>query len=216
MDMFGIELSNILIDECKESGNSGYVINNQGKPKFSSNYTDSAVSIIKIDSESDLTLSESDRLEMNEKNLAFTIIGKTKDHSKSYLPDRYLETVNYENRIYLYGLLDCYTLIRDYFRNNYNIWIPANIDRSFGWWHNGRNLYVDMYEQYGFKETSSSIKKDDVLIFRFDNGMPSHSAIYLGQGKMLHHMLGRFSCVENFDGTYKMGLVGVLRHGDLE
>ena len=57
------------------------------------------------------------------------------------------------------------------------------------------------------------IKKEDVLLFQFDNGMPSHSAIYIGDGMMMHHMIGRFSCIEKFDGIYKMSLAGVLRYG---
>mgnify|MGYP003348308474 CR=1 FL=1 len=56
-------------------------------------------------------------------------------------------------------------------------------------------------------------EKDDVLLFRFESGTPSHSAIYMGNGMMLHHMLGRCSCIEPYDGTYKMNLVGVLRYG---
>lgn len=214
--MFGIELPNDLIDQCKNNYNTGYIINHQGKPKFSPTYLEEGtVSIIKTDAE--LTVPDSTRAEMNERNLALTLIGHTKDHSKSFLPDRYFENVSYTNRIYLYGMLDCYTLIRDYYRDNHDVWFPSNIDRSFGWWNNGRNLYVDLYEQYGFKEvTKDKIRIGDVLIFKFDNSMPSHSAIYIGQGKMLHHMLGRFSTVEPFDGIYKPALAGILRYGYLE
>jgi hypothetical protein len=214
--MFGIEISTSLIDQCKQSGNRGYIQNTQGKPTFSAIKTDASVSIFQIDETSDLSVTDEIRTEMNDNNLAYTIISKDKDHSKSYLPDRYFEKVNYENRIYIYGMLDCYTLIRDYFREKYNVWVPANIDRQFGWWHNGRNLYVDMYEPYGFHETFEKIKIDDVLIFKFDKGMPSHSAIYIGNGMMMHHMLGRFSCIEPFDGIYKLSIAGVLRYGSME
>lgn len=215
--MFGIDISQTILDSCKEAGGRGYIVNNVGKLSFSATKTPESISILEVDPNSDLSLSSSNREEMNENNLALTIVGKDKDHSKSFLPDRYFENVSYENRIYIYGLLDCYTLIRDYFRDNYDVWIPANIDRSFGWWHNGRNLYVDLYEKYGFRETFDPIKKDDVLLFKFDNGMPSHSAIYVGNGKMLHHMIGRMSCIDDFDGIYKVSLAGVLRyHGDVE
>lgn len=214
--MFGIEISQILVDDCVAAGGRGYLENNKGKPAFSAVKTDKSIAIFEVNPASDLSVSDSNRAEMNADNLALTIIGKDRDHSKSYLPDRYFENVSYENRIYLYGMLDCYTLIRDYFRDKYDIWIPANIDRSFGWWHNGRNLYVDMYSSYGFKETSTAIKKDDVLLFKFDNGMPSHSAIYMGNGKMMHHMIGRLSCIDDFDGIYKMSLAGVLRYGNME
>ena len=211
--MFGIEISNLLIQSCIDSGGYGYLKNNEGKPVFSLIRDDDTVGIIKTDSNSNLTVPDDIRLEMNEHNLPFTIVGKNRDHSKSFLPDRYFENVAYKNRVYIYGLLDCYTLIRDYFRDKHNVWIPANIDRAFGWWNSGKNLYVDMYKDYGFLETTEKIKKEDVLLFQFDNGMPSHSAIYIGDGMMMHHMIGRFSCIEKFDGIYKMSLAGVLRYG---
>ena len=211
--MFGIEISNTIIDQCISAGGKGYIDNNKGKPSFSKEKTDQSLAIIQANSDSDLSVSEDVRAEMNENNLAYTIIGRNRDHSKSYLPDRYFEKVFYENRIYIYGMLDCYTLIRDYFRDKLDIWVPANIDRSFGWWNSGRNLYVDLYKDYGFKETRERIKEGDVLLFSFNNGMPSHSAIYVGGGQMLHHMIGRFSCIEPFDGYYQMSLSGVLRHG---
>jgi len=214
--MFGIELSPPLIQSCIDAGGRGYIKNLRGKPGFSLERDANTVAILEINSDSDLTVSEDIRNEMNQYNLPYTIIGKDKDHSKSFVPDRYFENVNYENRVYIYGMLDCYTLIRDYFREKYNVWIPANIDRAFGWWHNGRNLYVDLYQPYGFKESREAIKKDDVLLFKFDNGMPSHSAIYIGDGKMLHHMIGRFSCIDDFDGVYKVSLAGVLRYDSME
>jgi cell wall-associated NlpC family hydrolase len=210
--MFGIELHNTLLTDCEAAGGSGYIVNAQGKPGFSKDYTYNTVSKLVIDLNSDLSVPDDTRQEMNTNNIAYTIIGKNKDYSKSFLPDRYFEKVAYENRIYIYGMLDCYTLIRDYFRNKHNIWIPANIDRSFNWWNNGKNLYVDLYHKYGFKQITSAIKRDDVLLFKFGNSMPSHSAIYIGNGMMLHHMLGRLSCVEPFDGIYKSSLIGVLRY----
>lgn len=215
--MFGIELPTNLISECESSGGYGYLHNNAGKPSFSSALDpEKAVGIIHIDKASTLEVSDTIRQEMNTYNLPYTIIGKTKNHSKSYFPDRYFERVDYENRVFVYGVLDCYTLIRDWYRNNHDVWIPANIDRAFGWWYSGRNLYVDMYEEYGFVQVYEKIKIGDVLLFKFDNGMPSHSAIYVGQGNMLHHMIGRFSCVEPFDGIYKTSLAGVLRYGHVE
>lgn len=214
-----MELPNNLIDTCKASGGYGYILNSSGKLVFSEEPVQDTLSgIIQVD-ESILAPAVTPKLreEMAKYNVPATIIGNNKDISKSYFPDRYFENVTYKNRVYVYGVLDCYTLIRDYFRDKYNVWIPANIDRSFGWWHNGRNLYVDMYSEYGFTETTDLIRKDDVLLFKFDNGMPSHSAIYIGEGMMLHHMIGRLSCIEKFDGIYKMSLAGVLRYnGNLE
>ncbi len=210
--MFGIELPNLLFQQCLDNGGVGYIINSSGKPTFSNGLVPNAIGIAKFVESIDAGIDAETRNLMNEKQLSLVLFSRERDKSRSFLPDRYFENSQYENRIYVYGIFDCYTLIRDYFRDKYDVWLPANIDRSFGWWHNGRNLYVDMYERYGFKETTDKIKKDDVLIFKFDNGMPSHSAIYIGDGMMLHHMIGRFSCIERFDGIYKMSLAGVLRY----
>ena len=115
--------------------------------------------------------------------------------------------------VYIYGVTDCFTLIRDYFKDHHDIYLPTNIDRSFGWWYMGQSLYTDNFMSYGFRQTTDYIKKEDVLLFKFDSGAPAHSAIYMGDGMMLHHMLGRFSCIEPYDGAYKINLTGVLRYG---
>lgn len=214
--MFGIELSSTILESCTSAGGKGYLNNSQGKPTFSTIREANTVAIIEVNPSSDLTVPDAVRQEMNEHNLLYTVVGQDKDHSKSYVPDRYFEKVGYENRVYIYGMLDCYTLIREYFRDKHDVWIPANIDRMFGWWMTGKNLYVDMYKPYGFVQVLDKIKIDDVLLFQFENGMPSHSAIYTGNGMMLHHMIGRFSCIEPFDGIYKVSLAGVLRHGQTD
>lgn len=211
--MFGLEIPNNVIQECIRAGGFGYIKNTEGKPVFSPRRVDNCVAILDINPKSDLTVPADIRDEMNEFNLAYTVIGQDKEHSKSFLPDRYFEKVGYENRIYIYGIQDCYTLVREYFRDNYDVWIPSNIAREFGWWNNGQNLYVDLHKEYGFNETTDLIRKDDVLLFKLDEGMPCHSAIYIGGGKILHHMMSRFSCIEPFDGIYKTSLVGVLRYG---
>jgi cell wall-associated NlpC family hydrolase len=211
--MFGIEIPTIITDACKAAGNRGYLYNNQGKLAFSATAVDKTVAIIQTNV-TDMVVADDIRAEMNEKNYVYTAIGADNpNNSKSFLPDRYLERIGYEDRVYIYGVTDCFTLIRDYFRNNYNVFLPSNIDRSFGWWYMGRDLYLDNFSDYGFFETRDFIKKDDVLLFRFESGATSHSAIYMGDGMMLHHMLGRFSCIEPYDGAYKMNLVGVLRYG---
>lgn len=211
--MFGIEIPTIVRDACAANGNTGYLLNNVGKIAFSPTFVEGkTVAIIKTN-HNDPTIPDDVRAEMNERNLLYTIIGENKDNSRSFLPDRYLEKIGYENRLYIYGVNDCYTLLRDYFRDKYGAYLPSNIDRSFGWWYTGQSLYVDNYEEFGFKPTKDFIRQDDVLLFKFETGTPSHTAIYMGDGMMLHHMLGRFSCIEPYDGTYKMNLVGVFRHG---
>lgn len=211
--MFGIEIPTVITDACAAAGNRGYLYNHQGKLAFSATAVDKTVAIIQTNV-TDMSVPEDIREEMNSGNYVYTAISSNNpNNSKSFLPDRYLEKIGYEDRVYIYGITDCFTLIRDYFRDNYNVYLPSNIDRSFGWWFMGRDLYTDNFSNYGFFETRDFIKKDDVLLFKFDAGAPSHSAIYMGDGMMLHHMLGRISCIEPYDGAYKVNLVGVLRYG---
>lgn len=213
--MFGIEIPTIIKDACAANGHTGYLVNNYGKMVFSPTFSENnTVAIIKTNN-NNISVPDDVRAEMNEHNLIYTVIGEDENNSKSFLPDRYLENIGYENRLYIYGVNDCYTLIRDYFKDTHGVFLPSNIDRSFGWWFMGQNLYVDNYSTFGFKETKDFIKKDDVLLFKFESGAPSHTAIYMGNGMMLHHMLGRFSCIEPYDGTYKMNLVSVFRHGSI-
>lgn len=115
-------------------------------------------------------------------------------------------------REWAHGLLDCYSIIRDYYAQELGIQIP-DFDREFEWWVKGGNLYIENYEKAGFRQIEmKDIRKNDVLIMQIMSPVPNHGAVYLGDDMMLHHLSKRLSCRDIFGGYYKKHCVKVLRH----
>lgn len=207
--MFGHNLPDGIYNEIASLGRA-YINNDGGKPVVSDQMSPNtvAVALKKLDTEVE-SLSDADRAEMNALMIPFVLIGSSKDISESYMPDRYTEQHSYLNRPFLHGVFDCYTLVRDYFRREWGMWLPANIQRTYGWWENGDNLYVDGAPTYGFYN-AQDIKRHDVVVMKF-GPVPNHGAIYLGDGKVLHHIGGRFSCVETLTPYLKQSIAVVYR-----
>ena len=162
---------------------------------------------------SKLTLEE--RSEMNHSKVIFVTIGSSKNFSEVFIPNGYFESAEYEGRPFLHGLFDCYTLVRDYYKRNFNIFLPTNIQRDWEWWNKGQNLYLENAKDYSFEEVED-IKKHDVLIMAVNSPVPNHAAIYLGEGKILHHMAGKFSTIQDLKFSLKQKISVIYRNRALK
>lgn len=158
---------------------------------------------------SKLTLEE--RSEMNYSKVIFVTMGSSKDLSEVFIPNAYFENAEYEGRPFLHGLFDCYTLVRDYYKRNFKIFLPTNIQRDWEWWNKGQNLYLDNAKDCSFEE-AEDIKKHDVLIMKISSPVPNHAAIYLGDNKILHHMAGKFSTVQDLTFSLKQKISVIYRN----
>ncbi len=119
-------------------------------------------------------------------------------------------------RPFAHGILDCYSLIRDYFSEKLNIEIP-DFDRRFEWWELGLDLYRENFEKAGFfKIPMAEIREHDVLLMQVHSNVLNHGAIYLGNDLMLHHLNGRLSSREVFGGYYKKHTSICCRHEALK
>ena len=179
---------------------------------FKKTEKESAVAVLlkKDNSEiSKLTLEE--RSEMNHSKVIFVTIGSSKNFSEVFIPNRYLENFDYEGRPFIHGIFDCYTLVRDYYKRNFNIFLPTNIQRDWEWWNKGENLYLENAKDCSFEE-AEDIKKHDVLLMKVNSPVPNHAAIYIGEGKILHHMAGRFSTVQDLSFSYKQKISVIYRN----
>lgn len=173
-----------------------------------------AVLLKKDNSEiSKLTLEE--RSEMNHSKVIFVTIGSSKNFSEVFIPNRYFEDFSYEGRPFIHGMFDCYTLVRDYYKRNFNIFLPTNIQRDWEWWNKGENLYLENAKDCSFEE-AEDIKKHDVLLMKINSPVPNHAAIYIGDGKILHHMAGRFSTIQDLTFSYKQKISIIYRNNLLK
>ncbi|MGV1045414.1 C40 family peptidase [Limnohabitans sp.] len=118
-------------------------------------------------------------------------------------------------RAWAHGVLDCYSVIRDWYRAERGIDLP-NFDRFDEWWKRGQNLYLDNFGSAGFEALGAVQSQDmevgDVLLMQVASPVPNHAAIYLGDGLILHHLQGRLSSRDVYGGYWQKITTHILRH----
>ena len=125
-------------------------------------------------------------------------------------------------RPFAHGTLDCFTIIRDYYKTILDIDVP-DFHRPDDWWLNGENLYMEGLDRAGFDpipfhETRDDIRQHDVLLMKFFPSKykgpkhPNHGAVYLGASKMIHHFLGCLSQRTFYSQYYANRTSYIARH----
>jgi len=140
--MFGHKIPDSIIELLKDK-DKVIISQEKGKITFSNDLYNAVGIVIKKNNKDVFSLSSEEREEMNKLKIPFVVIGDDINFSESYVPDRFFENARYENRPFIHGIFDCYTLIRDFFRREHNILLPTNIQRTWEWWLQGENLYLD-------------------------------------------------------------------------
>lgn len=119
-----------------------------------------------------------------------------------------------EGRAFHHGVLDCYTLVQDWYRREWNLLLP-DFEREDGWWERGRglNLYRDGLAAAGFELVDTDQpQRGDGLLMRVLSEVENHAAVYLGDGMMLHHPYGQLSRRERWDWPWQRRTTAVVRH----
>ena len=122
-----------------------------------------------------------------------------------------------KGRPFIHGKVDCYTVVRDFYRDVFGIEL-TDYARADDWWDNGQNLYMDHYEAEGFVSIEFNpmgMQYGDLLISAIISPVPNHAAVWVGQGLVLHHLPNRLSKTDPFSGVLRNRLCAVLRHKDL-
>lgn len=120
----------------------------------------------------------------------------------------------YIGRRFKLGESDCYSLLRDFYRNEYQIELP-DYARPENYWEHGFNLFSELYSKHGFEQISDSPLEwqvGDVFLVCLNSEHPSHAAIYAGDSKILHHPPHRFSNLELYKGIWRNCTVARIRH----
>lgn len=121
-----------------------------------------------------------------------------------------------EGRPFLHSIFDCYSIIKDYYKQILNIDLPE-FSRSEEWWLHGDNLYIDNFEKAGFIDIGdvSNIVEHDVIIMQCRSPVPNHAAIYLGNNIILQHLTNRLSGKDIYGGYWQKSTVKVVRYRGL-
>ena len=130
------------------------------------------------------------------------------------------QTPDLEDRPFRHGVTDCFSLIRDYHLIKNGIKIPE-YPRSWEWWQNGQNLYLEGFGSVGFvKVADEDIAPGDMVMFNI-GGKVCHAGVYLGEGLIGHHLGAskgydptRKPMIDSIDRWQKR-IVGVYRHKEL-
>lgn len=124
-------------------------------------------------------------------------------------------------RPFFHGMLDCWSLCRDYYARERGLQFP-DYPREDAWWERtATSMYTELYREAGFRRVEvADVAPGDMLVMRVGRTLTeNHAGIYLGsdpflrsepeapalggQGPfMLHHLYGRSSERVVFGGNW--------------
>lgn len=167
--------------------------------------------------------SEVDKVGCEETNVPWLIISLPSGVTREIRPSGYIAPL--VGRTYVFGVFDCYTVVRDYFRVGHEIKLPDYTHEMQQAWLDGDEIYLDSFRAAGFHEiTFKDLKAGDIILFSFpcsryrqDGKKPvNHAAVYLGEQVILHHTENRLSSRDMFDGYWQRHAKLYLRHEALD
>lgn len=156
--------------------------------------------------------SQADMVGIESTNKPWLIINMPTGQHTITKPSNYIAPL--VGRQFVHGVLDCYSLIRDYYQQELGISIK-DYPREPEWWRKGQNLYQDFFEDAGFSRVSlEGLQPHDVIFMRLASKADNHGAIYLGNNQILHHPMTRLSSRDVYGkGSYWHKITScVVRH----
>jgi proteasome lid subunit RPN8/RPN11 len=159
--------------------------------------------------------SQVDQAACEASGLPWVLLVLPQEELKTLYPTGY--TLPYIDRPFVYGLLDCYALVRDVYKQDLNILLNDYPRGEEGEWNDKAdwNFFVDNFAKEGFVECDrrAPLKKYDILLMQIGSAKLNHAAIVWEPERniILHHLAGRFSGYTVFGGSsYRIGKK--LRH----
>lgn len=118
-------------------------------------------------------------------------------------------------REFAHGVLDCLTLIQDWYRTELGITLK-DYPREDEWWLKGKDYYRERFADCGFVTApSGGLKPHDVIFMQVAAPVPNHGAVYLGDDQIIHHVMHRLSSRDVYGGWWRKITTGVVRHRSL-
>lgn len=129
-------------------------------------------------------------------------------------------------RQFAHGVLDCYTLVQDFYRRELGVTL-RDYEREDDWWHKGQDLYsLDRLRAEGFDLFEGPLRHGDLILMQIRcRDVPNHAGIYLGDvplaeaghlhpipTAMLHHLYGRLSERVPYGGAWAHATRYIVRH----
>lgn len=125
------------------------------------------------------------------------------------------ELKDFLNKDFNIGVNDCFSLVKNYYKNKLNIYIN-NYNRGEDWYIKTPKIIISNFEKEGFKRIKmEDIKENDIILFGEEDDI-SHLGIYLRNDMLLHHPRGAKSCIEHLNHLYKSKISLIVRHNSYE
>jgi len=167
--------------------------------------------------------SPNDILHSRSHKIAFILYCSTKDSFSAFDPDRD-KTFLYD-KIFKIGESDCYTVVKEYYKNlGIDLADSPNSRKDHTWHQKNPSLIQDLFNLNKSNpelpiieiNPTEDLKKHDVIVFEYiKNRGPNHVAIYLGEGKILHHPRNKYLCIEPLSKPYQKTICKIYRHEQL-
>lgn len=160
---------------------------------------------------SDSEMSESDKLKSEALGYKFLIYSVKSKTFSYYDPN---DTVfPYVGKTFNIGYSDCFSLVRDYYFNEFGIKIK-DYSRDKLWKSKTPNLITDNFKNEGFYEIQmEDLCKYDLIIIKDPKfNIPCHIMIYMGKNEILHHPNNSKSMLQIYSEDYQQLSEIFLRH----
>lgn len=118
--------------------------------------------------------------------------------------------LKYTGRPFRFGITDCYTIVRDFYKNEFGITL-RNYARYDKFWED-ESLYLKFFKNEDFVLVDDELQFGDLILVALGASVACHAAVYLGNGKILHHVQNRLSTIDNYRGLWKNMTVAVVRN----
>lgn len=138
--------------------------------------------------------SEADMMQQQITNIPWGIVSVKGDHASKirWFGDQ-IERAPLEDRYFVHGITDCYSVIRDWYYFEKSVALK-DIPRSWEWWLQGKDLYKDNFGPVGFKRVGEDEIRQkgpqigDVPMIKFNSDKINHAGVYIGGGLFFHHL----------------------------
>jgi len=126
-----------------------------------------------------------------------------------------------EGRPYVFGVYDCYTIVKDWMRKERGIVMDEMVetpDRVANLWMMD-NVFFNKQESDRWRLVAKP-QVGDVILFSVDrNGElgsrnVNHCGVFVGGGQFLHHFPNRLSCIEPLSERWKTWRVAYARRSE--
>lgn len=169
--------------------------------------------------------SECDLVECENSEMPWFITGVTKvDDEFAFTETNTIEPNGYEldylGRPYSYGVIDCYSLVVDYYKREYGIVLPRLPEnRSTRFWETDppQPLMEEACEKIGLDRVDGQEPQPgDIFLIQTGGSVANHVAVYIGDDMILHHCENRLSVRTIYGGYWHKHTVRMYRHPGLK